>query len=95
MKDALSIPEDKPNHFFLGRISRRISSKGFYELFIGLGLNHTDVETIHCSSPRHTMLLLLIEWTRKRNSSYRQLADALRAQQEYTLDFEEVKIVRL
>jgi len=90
-KDAQTIPEDKTNHFFLGRISRRVSTKGFYELFIGLGLDHNVIVTKHCTSSEQVMLLLLIEWSRKADSSYQQLADALREQQQYTLDFEEVR----
>jgi len=85
-------PEDKLSQFFLGRISRRVSLKGYYDLFVSLGLNPTLIETKSVESPKQVMLVLLIEWMRVSTSSYQKLADAIQEHQHNAINIDQVNI---
>jgi len=61
-------------------------------LFSQLGLEHSLIKTILQDDSKPCVLLLLIEWARNPDSSYRQLADALHKQIDVQLDFEKVNI---
>jgi len=85
-------PNDKLSQFVLGRVSRRVSSKGYHDLFISLGLSPNIIETKSVESPKQAILVLFIEWMRVSNSPYQKLVDALQEHQHYTVSIDEVNI---
>jgi len=92
--DRLPTLDDKPTHYSLSRISRRVPPKTINQLFLGIGLDQLviDEKQLQCDmSVTQFILSLLLEWAMKPNVTYQLLVEALQEHHQYTLEIEEVR----
>jgi len=71
-----------------------VTPKEFHHLFLCIGLDQLAIdkkELESATSGKPVILLLLLDWAKKPDATYRSLADALHEHHHHTLDIEEVR----
>jgi len=92
--DKLPTLDDKPTHYSLSRISRRVPPKGIHQLFSSIGFDQPVIDEkqmLFDKSITQFILSLLLEWAMNPNATYQLLVEALQEHHQYSLEIEEVR----